>query len=111
MPICIGGSGERRTLRTAARFAQHWNYVGGPVEDFKRKVEVLHEHCADLGRDPAEIMISAHVRTGADGDPGPAVESAAKMAEYGLDLAVVTLMAPYRAAALEPIAKAFAQLR
>ncbi len=28
-PICIGGSGEKRTLRTVARYAQHWNYVGG----------------------------------------------------------------------------------
>ena len=28
-PICVGGSGERRTLRTAARFVQHWNFVGG----------------------------------------------------------------------------------
>jgi alkanesulfonate monooxygenase SsuD/methylene tetrahydromethanopterin reductase-like flavin-dependent oxidoreductase (luciferase family) len=110
VPICIGGSGERRTLRTAARFAQHWNYVGGPVDDFKRKVEILHGHCHDIGRDPAEIMISAHVRPGPDGDPGPAVEQAAQMAEFGLDLAIATLLPPHRAAVLEPIAKAFAQL-
>src|SRR5690606_38122525 len=35
-PIVIGGSGEKRTLRTVARLAQHWNYVGGPVEEFLR---------------------------------------------------------------------------
>jgi F420-dependent oxidoreductase-like protein len=110
MPICIGGSGEQRTLRTAARFAQHWNYVGGPVDDFKHKVEVLHRHCHDIGRDPAEILISAHVRPGADGDPGPAVEQAAQMAECGLDLAIATLQPPHRATVLEPIAKAFEQL-
>ncbi len=110
VPICVGGSGERRTLRTAARFAQHWNFVGGTVEDFARKVQILHRHCADVGRDPAEIMISSHVRPGPDGDPGPAVETAARMAEHGLDLAIVPLPLPHRAASLEPIAKAFAEL-
>src|SRR5579862_1989742 len=47
-PICIGGSGERRTLRTAARWAQHWNFVGGTPDEFRRKREVLHEHCAAI---------------------------------------------------------------
>jgi F420-dependent oxidoreductase-like protein len=109
-PICIGGSGERRTLRTVARFAQHWNFVGGTLEDFRRKVEVLHRHCEEVGRDPSEILISSHVRVGPDGDPGPAVEAAAQMAEFGLELAIVPLPVPHRAAMLEPLAKAFAQL-
>ncbi len=34
-PICIGGSGKLRTLRTAARYAQHWNFVGGPPDEFR----------------------------------------------------------------------------
>ena len=53
-PICIGGSGEKRTLRTAARFAQHWNFVGGTPEEFARKRDILRQHCEDLHRDPAE---------------------------------------------------------
>ncbi len=109
-PICIGGSGERRTLRTAARYAQHWNFVGGTVEEFGRKVEVLRHHCQELGRDPAELTISSHIRLGRDGDPGPAVQTAAAMAELGLDLAIVPLPTPHRAAQLEPIARAFAEL-
>ena len=56
------GSGERRTLRSVARFAQHWNYPGGPVEQFAAKLDVLRRHCADLGRDPTEITISTHLR-------------------------------------------------
>src|ERR1700753_1467961 len=61
-PIVIGGSGERRTLRTTARYAQHWNFVGGSPADFARKRDVLYQHCADVGRDPKEITLSSHVR-------------------------------------------------
>src|SRR6188472_2079987 len=68
-PICIGGSGERRTLRTTARFAQHWNFAGGSPEEFAHKRDVLHAHCADVGRDPAEITLSSHVRHSAGADP------------------------------------------
>ena len=77
-PICIGGSGEKRTLRTAARFAQHWNFVGGTVEQFTRAKDVLHQHCADIGRDPAEILLSSHVAY-----TGDAAETAASAAELG----------------------------
>ena len=54
-PICIGGGGERRTLRTAAMYAQHWNNVAGTPEQFAHKRDVLHAHCEDVGRDPGEI--------------------------------------------------------
>ncbi len=105
-PICIGGSGEKRTLRTAARFAQHWNFVGGTIEEFTHKVEVLHQHCADVGRDPAEITISTHVRFGADS--AETAEVAAGFAEAGADLAIVILPQPYSPAVLEPLATALA---
>ena len=63
-PICIGGSGEKRTLRITAKYAQHWNFVGGPPDVFRHKREVLASHCADIGRDPKEIMTSAHLTAG-----------------------------------------------
>jgi F420-dependent oxidoreductase-like protein len=107
-PICIGGSGERRTLRTAARFAQHWNFVGGPPEEFSRKLEVLRGHCADLGRDPDEILISSHVRH--EGDPAATAAAAAELGERGLQLAIVYLPPPHGAGALEPLAKALAAI-
>ncbi|MEX2394419.1 MAG: TIGR03560 family F420-dependent LLM class oxidoreductase, partial [Actinomycetota bacterium] len=47
-PICIGGLGEKRTLRAVARWAQHWNFPGGGVEVLKAKREVLAKHCADV---------------------------------------------------------------
>jgi F420-dependent oxidoreductase-like protein len=62
VPITIGGAGKKRTLRTAARFADHWNHPGGTPEAIAEAVEVLHGHCADIGRDPKEIRTSCHVR-------------------------------------------------
>jgi F420-dependent oxidoreductase-like protein len=110
-PIVIGGSGERRTLRTAARFAQHWNFVGGPPEEFARKRDVLYAHCHDIRRDPKEIMLSSHIRLGADGDAGPVTDTAAALGELGLDLAIVILPPPHDPAVLTPLADALTQLR
>ena len=110
-PICIGGKGEQRTLRSAARSAQHWNYPGGPVEEFVAKREVLHRHCSDIDRDPAEIMTSTHLRLGSDGNPGPVVLAAKAYADAGLDLGIVYLPAPHTPSVLEPLAAALAPLR
>lgn len=109
-PICIGGSGEKRTLRTTARFAQHWNFVGGTPEEFARKREVLHAHCADLGRDPREITLSSHVRLGEDGAFGPVVDQIAALAAEGLDLAIIYLPTPHTPKILAPLAEALAPL-
>jgi len=57
VPIMVGGSGERRTLALVARYADACNLFGDP-EVVQRKVRVLHEHCATVGRDPAEISVS-----------------------------------------------------
>ncbi len=57
MPILIGGGGERRTLRIAARYADHWNAWTTP-ELLAHKVSVLRAHCEEAGRDPAEIHVS-----------------------------------------------------
>jgi probable F420-dependent oxidoreductase len=54
IPILIGGSGEKVTLKLVARHAHMWHGFGD-AETFKRKNEVLLGHCADAGRDPAEI--------------------------------------------------------
>jgi len=56
-PIFIGGGGEKRTLRTAARLADAIN-VSGDLDAVKRKIAVLERHCADAGRDPTEITKS-----------------------------------------------------
>jgi alkanesulfonate monooxygenase SsuD/methylene tetrahydromethanopterin reductase-like flavin-dependent oxidoreductase (luciferase family) len=61
LPIMIGGSGEKKTLRTVAKYADMWNAMG-PVELMAHKVEVLREHCAAVGRDPSEIEFTLGVK-------------------------------------------------
>jgi F420-dependent oxidoreductase-like protein len=109
-PICIGGVGERRTLRAVARWAQHWNLPGGGVEQFQKLRAVLHAHCADVGRDPSEITTSTHLRLPSDGDHSMLVDEAAAFAEAGLDLGIVYLPPPHTPAVLDPLAKALAPL-
>ncbi|MDT0469457.1 LLM class F420-dependent oxidoreductase [Streptomyces gibsoniae] len=101
-PVCIGGSGEKRTLRTAARFAQHWNFDTGTPEQFRRGRDVLHQHCGSVGRDPAEIRLSAQVRH--TGDPARTAADAAAFAAEGAELAVIHLPLPYSPHVLEPLA-------
>ncbi|MGZ6340056.1 MAG: LLM class flavin-dependent oxidoreductase [Candidatus Limnocylindrales bacterium] len=54
LPIMIGGSGEKKTLRTVARYADMWNAFGTP-DQLRHKDEVLLEHCVAVGRDAASI--------------------------------------------------------
>jgi F420-dependent oxidoreductase-like protein len=110
-PICIGGSGEKRTLRTTARYAQHWNFGGGTPEEFAQKRDVLYAHCADLGRDPKQITLSSHVRLDPDGNVAAVAEAAAALGAVGLDLAVVYLPPEQQQpAVLGPLADALAPL-
>ncbi|MDQ1439296.1 MAG: hypothetical protein QOK43_2925 [Acidimicrobiaceae bacterium] len=109
-PICIGGSGEKRTLRTVARHAQHWNVPAGDVQEFIRKRDVLRRHCEDIGRDVGEIITSTHLRLPGDGDVKPLVEQASAFADAGMDLGIVYLPPPHRPEVLEPVAEALAHL-
>jgi alkanesulfonate monooxygenase SsuD/methylene tetrahydromethanopterin reductase-like flavin-dependent oxidoreductase (luciferase family) len=55
--IMIGGGGEKRTLRIVARYADQCN-VTGDVAALTHKIDVLHRHCADVGRDPGDIAVT-----------------------------------------------------
>jgi alkanesulfonate monooxygenase SsuD/methylene tetrahydromethanopterin reductase-like flavin-dependent oxidoreductase (luciferase family) len=57
IPIMLGGSGEQKTFRLAARFADHMNIICD-VDDLARKVSVLRERCEEIGRDPATLATS-----------------------------------------------------
>ncbi|MEO6025841.1 MAG: TIGR03560 family F420-dependent LLM class oxidoreductase [Candidatus Binatia bacterium] len=57
-PILIGGGGEKVLLRLAARHADIWNNLAVHQQDLGTKIAKLREHCAAVGRDPAEIRVS-----------------------------------------------------
>jgi F420-dependent oxidoreductase-like protein len=67
IPIMVGGSGEKKTLRLVAMYADACNLFGD-ADTIRRKVEVLHGHCADVERDPADITVTHLINTmvGAD---------------------------------------------
>jgi probable F420-dependent oxidoreductase len=54
LPILVGGSGERVTLRLVAEHASAWNTFG-PPDNYRRKNEILTNWCREVGRDPAEV--------------------------------------------------------
>jgi len=57
----IGGSGEKKTLRTVAKYADMWNAMG-PLPLMAHKVDVLREHCSAVGRDIADIEFTLGVK-------------------------------------------------
>ena len=109
-PVVIGGTGPNRTLRSVARFADHWNHPGASVEDWQATKTILDQRCAEVGRDPAEIVTSTHVRFDWT-EPSAAHDTCAEWAEAGLDLAICPLAPPHTPEHLESVAEALAPLR
>jgi alkanesulfonate monooxygenase SsuD/methylene tetrahydromethanopterin reductase-like flavin-dependent oxidoreductase (luciferase family) len=108
-PICIGGTGEKRTLRTVARWAQHWNMIPPSVEAWQHKRAVLDEHCAAVGRDSREIMTSVQIRLDPNGDTDPLVDRADAFAEAGVDLFIVYLQPPLKPSVVDKVATALSR--
>lgn len=88
IPVLIGGGGERKTLRVVAEHATVW-HAFGDVETIAHKSAVLERHCADVGRDPAEIERSVGV--GGEGAPGAQVQA---MVDLGVTLFTVDVSGP-----------------
>jgi F420-dependent oxidoreductase-like protein len=93
-PFVIGGGGEQLTLRVAARHADIWNLGGGTPDVFRHKVRVLHEHCAAIGRDPAEITLSTQFRVNND-DLAETTRAVQEMVDAGVTHVVLNLSPPY----------------
>jgi F420-dependent oxidoreductase-like protein len=107
-PIVIGGGGEKRTLRIAARWADQWNAPSATPDVLAHKIAVLHGHCADVGRNPADIEVSVQVRS--TGDASAVADEAAALVAAGAQHVIVGFRAPFDAALLEPVAYALASI-
>jgi F420-dependent oxidoreductase-like protein len=125
VPILVGGGGERRTLRLVARYADACNLVGD-VDTVRHKLDVLHRHCAEVGRDPAAVRVTHLGSALVTGDPaaghsapvtaaavaGPVEDQVGRyreLAEAGVQTAIVRL-ADLDEAAVErfaPVVRAF----
>jgi F420-dependent oxidoreductase-like protein len=85
LPILIGGSGERKTLRLVAQYGDICNLFGGDVETISHKIDVLKAHCDTLGRDFSEIKITMQGQFGDPiADPEGFVEAARGYAALGV---------------------------
>ena len=86
--IMIGGSGEKKTLRLVAKYADACNPMGSP-EDVAHKIDVLRRHCDDLGRDPNEIEITTMFQ---NLPPEPSPDDIVRAAEAWAAIGVSTLV-------------------
>jgi alkanesulfonate monooxygenase SsuD/methylene tetrahydromethanopterin reductase-like flavin-dependent oxidoreductase (luciferase family) len=109
IPILVGGSGEKRTLRLVARHADMCNLFGD-AGTVRHKLDVLHAHCAAEGRDPADITVT-HLGT-AD---APSVEDHVgryrQLAEAGVQAAIVSFPDPATPDAVSAFADVIAAFR
>jgi F420-dependent oxidoreductase-like protein len=91
-PVLIGGTGERKTLRLVAQYADAWNGSFETVEEAAHKIEVLNRHCDALDRDPSEIQKTVMMLVDPLTDLDGFLTTAEQYAELGFDL--INLMPP-----------------
>ena len=127
LPIWIGGGGEKRTLRIAAKYADGWNVPFISPEEFGRKRAVLLDHCGEVGRDASEIrcainaglawteesllaqfgQIADFVRPGVlGGSIEQVLDQIGRYVDAGADQVNIALRAPFDLDALEQFAAA-----
>ncbi|AWH96984.1 LLM class F420-dependent oxidoreductase [Dietzia psychralcaliphila] len=91
IPVLLGGGGEKKTLRHVARHADIWHSFVD-VETYRHKSAVLARHCADVGRDPAQIERSTEI--GGASSPEEAKRLAEDLHAEGVTLFTVGLNGP-----------------
>jgi F420-dependent oxidoreductase-like protein len=105
-PIMIGGSGERKTLRMVARYADACNLFPGP--DMPRKLDVLRAHCDAEGRDYDSIIKTCYFGfdVGERGEKaGEVVDHLGELATLGFDAALGVVADVWQITPLEIMAE------
>jgi F420-dependent oxidoreductase-like protein len=101
--IMIGGSGEQKTLKLVAKYADACHINAADLEVGKHKLEVLKQHCADVGRNEAEIEKTAGIRmdVAADGSNlQEVIDRFSAVGEAGFDMVTTALPDVYNLEAL-----------
>jgi alkanesulfonate monooxygenase SsuD/methylene tetrahydromethanopterin reductase-like flavin-dependent oxidoreductase (luciferase family) len=98
----IGGSGERKTLRLVAQYADACNFFG-PPENVAHKIDVLRRHCDAVGRNIREIEVTAFLQVGENGSPDDVVRGAEVFAALGVSTVMTSAMGGDPAATLEGV--------
>ena len=132
LPIWVGGSGEKRTLKIAARYADGWNVPFVSPETVTHKRNVLADHCAAVGRDPGDIRTAVNVGLCPDedalraqfgglaegvrpgvlmGSPDELVDRIGQYVDAGADQINIAMRAPWQLELLDLATEAIGQLR
>ena len=109
--LMLGGGGEKKTLKVVAQYADWWNDVMRPISDLSRKLTILQQHCAAVGRDYNSIRKTLAPRFFIDkdhkkairmaegkntsgqviaGDPKAVCDQLYEIAEMGFDMVITT---------------------
>jgi alkanesulfonate monooxygenase SsuD/methylene tetrahydromethanopterin reductase-like flavin-dependent oxidoreductase (luciferase family) len=92
--IMVGGSGERKTLRLVAQYADACNLFATGIDDIAHKLEVLQRHCDDLGRDSAEIEKTIIGQLNSPDDTDAFMASMEAYSKLGIQLVELTPRVP-----------------
>jgi alkanesulfonate monooxygenase SsuD/methylene tetrahydromethanopterin reductase-like flavin-dependent oxidoreductase (luciferase family) len=110
-PILIGGTGEQRTLRLVAEYADACNLFDIPDRGatIRRKLAVLRDHCATIGRDDSTIVKTVSTALLDGESPDRFAERCAELRSYGIDhIVVIARGRPLTVADLERLVAAVA---
>lgn len=109
-PIVVGGRGEKRTLRLAARYASMWDamFIEDELDEWRRLRDVLWQHCSDVGRDPSEISLSSHLRLDPEPDPSEVAGRAEALFDAGVDVVLLAFTSQHNASTVEKLGSGLA---